>query len=208
MKCVDFYDFLNKHDIIMMTETKLDEIDDLTFPGFKLITKNRKFKKRVSGGVAILIREELEYIISVLNVEQQDSIWLKFKSDLKNDLILCVIYIPPENSAYSKISMFDNLEEIITDLRIKYNNIDVCIMGNLNARTGNASDVLEMSQDEIELIDGYVPLENINIPGNRVSFDNTVNSYGTRLLTLCKSLYMFILNGRMGNDAQVGRTTC
>ena len=81
-------------------------------------------------------------------------------------------------------------------------------MGDLNARTGNASNVLEMSQDEMELIDGYVPLENINIPGNRVSFDNTVNNYGTRLLTLCKSLYMSIVNGRMGNDAQVGRPTC
>ena len=68
MKCVDFYDFLNKRDIIMMTETKLDEIDDLTFPGFTLITKNGKFKKRASGGVAILIREELESIISVLTV--------------------------------------------------------------------------------------------------------------------------------------------
>ena len=78
--------------------------------------------------------------------------------------------------------MFDNLEEIITDLRIKYNNIDVCIIGDLNARAGNASDVLEMSQDEIELIDRYVPLENINILGNRVSFDNTVNIYGSRLL--------------------------
>ena len=54
---------------------------------------------------------------------------------------------------------------------------------------------LEMSQYEIELIDGCVPLENINTPGNRVSFDNTVNNYGTRLITLsclCKSLYMFI----------------
>ena len=119
-----------------------------------------------------------------------------------------MIYIPPENSAYSKISMFDNMDEIITDLRIKYNNIDVCIMGDLNARTGNASDVLEMGQDEIELIDGYVPLENINILENRVSFDNTVNNYGTRLLTLCKSLYMFIVNGRIGKDAQVGRPAC
>ena len=100
---------------------------------------------------------------------------------------MCNIY-PPENSAYSKISMFDNLEEIITDLRIKYNNIDLCIMADLNARTGDTSDVLEMSQNEMELIDGYVPLENINIPGNRVSFDNTVNNYGTRLLSLCKSL--------------------
>ena len=153
MKCVEFFDFLNKHDIIMLTETKLDNIDDLTFPGFKLITKNRKHKKRASGGVAVLIREELEPIISVLKVEQQDSIWLKFESGLKNDLILCLIYILPENSVYSKISMFDNLEEIITVLRIKYNNIDVCIIGGLNARTGNASDVLEMGQDEVELID-------------------------------------------------------
>ena len=65
-----------------------------------------------------------------------------------------------------------------------------------------------MGQDEIELIDEYISLENMNIPGNRVSFDNTVNNYGTRLLTLCKSLYMFIVNGQMGNDAQVCRPTC
>ena len=78
-----------------MTETKLDDIDDLTFPGFKLIAKNRKHKKRASGGVTVLIREELEPIISVLKVEQQDSIWVKLESDLKNDLILCLIYIPP-----------------------------------------------------------------------------------------------------------------
>ena len=32
--------------------------------------------------------------------------------------------------------MFDNLEEIITYLRIKYNDIDVGIMGDLNATTG------------------------------------------------------------------------
>ena len=104
--------------------------------------------------------------------------------------------------------MFDDLEIIMTDLRIKYNNIDVCIIGDLNARTGNASDVLEMGQDEVELIDEYVSLDTMNIPENRVSFDNIVNNYGTRLLTLCKSLYMFIVNGRMGNDAQVGKPTC
>ena len=52
----------------MMTETKLDEIDDLTFSGFKLIIKNRKFKKRATGGVAVFIREELGPIISVQNI--------------------------------------------------------------------------------------------------------------------------------------------
>ena len=47
---MEFFDFLNKYDIIMMTETKLDDIDDRTFPGFKRITKNRKHKKRASVG--------------------------------------------------------------------------------------------------------------------------------------------------------------
>ena len=102
MKCVGFFDFLNKHDIIMMTETKLDDIDDLTSPGFKLITKNRKHKKRASGGVAVLIREELETISSVLKVEQQDSIWLKFESGLKNDLILCLIIFPQKIRSIQK----------------------------------------------------------------------------------------------------------
>ena len=49
-----------------------------------------------------------------------------------------------------------------------------------------------MSQDAIELINEYVSLENVNIPENRVSFDNTVNNYDTRLLTLCKSLYIYV----------------
>ena len=71
-----------------------------------------------------------------------------------------------------------------------------------------SSEATKMGQDKIELIDEYVSLDNMNIPENRVSFDNIVNNYGTRLLTLCKSLYMFIVNGRMGNDAQVGRPTC
>ena len=52
----------------MMTETKLDEIDDLIFSGFKLIIKSRKFKKRATGGVTVLIREELRPIISVQNI--------------------------------------------------------------------------------------------------------------------------------------------
>ena len=60
----------------------------------------------------------------------------------------------------------------------------------------------------MKLIDEYVSFDNMNIPENRVSFDNIVNNYGTKLLTLCKSLYMFIVNGRMGNDAQVDRPTC
>ena len=57
-------------------------------------------------------------------------------------------------------------------------------MCDLNARTDNTSDVLEMGQGESELIDAYLSLENINVSESRVCFDNTVNNYSTRQLKL------------------------
>ena len=43
MKSVEFYNFINNYDVILMTKTKLEELDQIAFPGFKLITKNRLF---------------------------------------------------------------------------------------------------------------------------------------------------------------------
>ena len=32
MKSVEFYNFINNYDVILMTETKLDELDQIAFP--------------------------------------------------------------------------------------------------------------------------------------------------------------------------------
>ena len=40
-----FHVFIQNFDIIVMTETKLDSLDDITVPGFRLYTKNRVFFK-------------------------------------------------------------------------------------------------------------------------------------------------------------------
>ena len=79
MKSVEFYNFINNYDVILMTETKLDELDQIAFPGFKLITENRLFKRKASGGVAALISEKVQSRVSLINNTQQDSLWLKFK---------------------------------------------------------------------------------------------------------------------------------
>ena len=41
-KSVKFYKFINNYDVILMTETKLNELDRIDFPGFKLITITRR----------------------------------------------------------------------------------------------------------------------------------------------------------------------
>ena len=86
MKSVEFYSFINNYDVIY-------------FPGFKLITKNRLFERKASGGVAALISKKVQSRVSLINNTQQDSLWLKFKGNNdQRDMVLCLIYVPPDNS--------------------------------------------------------------------------------------------------------------
>ena len=92
MKSVEFYNFINNYDVIMMKETKLDELEQIAFPGFKLITKYRLFKRKASGGVAALISEKVQSRVPLISNTQQDSPWLKFKGNNdQRDMVLCLI---------------------------------------------------------------------------------------------------------------------
>ena len=50
-------------------------------------------------------------------------------------------------------------------------------------------------------------LNSCNIQQSRNNVDKVVNNYGNRLLTLCKTLEVFIVNGRLGEDANRGKLT-
>ena len=73
-KNAKFSDYINKFDIILLRETKLDTLDSISVPGFHLLIKNRKHKKRASGGIALLISDELTLVnyVCELDVEQAD----------------------------------------------------------------------------------------------------------------------------------------
>ena len=42
---------------------------------------------------------------------------------------------------------------------------------------------------------------------NRVNADNTIDSYGRRLLLFCQTTNLFLANGRLGDDRNVGQFT-
>ena len=80
------------------------------------------------------------------------------------------------------------------------------MIGDLNARTANLSDVVHDSDiynpdyyfsDDADL---YIPV--------RASTDNIVNSNGRRLLSLCKSTNHTIANGRLHDDVSGRFTYC
>ena len=89
------------------------------------------------------------------------------------------------------------------DIEIFSSQGSILLMGDLTARTGKFSDsvcnernnLITKDQSEFSLC-----------PTQRNSFDNELNSHGKRLLEICKSADLRILNGRVSGDS-LGRVT-
>jgi exonuclease III len=189
----DFEDYISEHDVVCCCETKLATDDVINVDGYSFFQKSRKIVKRSSGGVAIFIKNELCKFISILETDSDFSLWFKCDKILTgypHDTLYCVVYIPPENSNYSSLSLFDNLEE---DFLSIHNNESVCILGDFNSRTKDLSDLIGIDPDLIVKID-YVKtkldeekrLEELGFDLNRASQDTVSNNYGYRLLETCK----------------------
>lgn len=123
-----------------------------------------------------------------------------------------LVYVPPQNSPYADITLFDKLENVISEVN-NSDNYSICILGDFNARCGTLSDVLVYNDEaisEISLLDVFH--DNLtglnNVTSDRPSSDTVINNFGHRLLELCTNLGVFIANGRYGNDKGVGKATC
>ena len=59
MKHPDFFTLISNHDIIAISESKLDDIDAVDVPGYVAFYKNRgKFRQKF-GGLLLLNKEEV-----------------------------------------------------------------------------------------------------------------------------------------------------
>lgn len=91
------------------------------------------------------------------------------------------------------------------------------LFGDVNARTANLPDYVLIDDfiskhfafDDDFLNDYNVPvfLHDLDYSFNRSSKDPTTNTVGSKLLELCKNTNLFILNGRAGNDKNIGKFT-
>jgi exonuclease III len=219
LRGVELESLINRYDIIMLSETKLTDSNPCKFeiPGYKLIPKNRQKAKAASGGVAFIVREELLKEFEIIYGNCEFVLWMKSTCILEKDLLIGVVYIPPNNTAYSDIKMFDDLESDIISLTIG-KECSTILLGDFNSRTGRMTDCLIVDNiisealdftDEMrqELFNEQAMYTN-RIDPVRFSQDSTVDKYGGRLLNMCKSLNLYILNGRVGSDKGVGHVTC
>ena len=92
----EFMNLITKFDIVTLTETNLDDIDTVEVPGYVPFYKNRAKYRRKSGGILLLVREELVKQVTILEskylVSKVDSKVKKYYRFVDNDLCPDVLF--------------------------------------------------------------------------------------------------------------------
>ena len=199
----DFLDNINQCDFVILTE--LWNQSQIEIPGYKSFrTPSNKANSsgRQSGGISLSFKSRFQNEVTLVK-NSNNFLWCKITKEIwgcAKDVYICGIYIPPQNSPHFSSDMFDQLEnDIINYMSKGY----VLLLGDFNARTGKYVD--SVSKDGNELIENDRSANSLH-PPNRNTFDNVINKHGKRLLEICKSFDLKILNGRTKGDT-LGRPT-
>ena len=126
--------------------------------------------------------------------------WFKCSEQLfKTDqpVFFDVVYIRPEHTKYSSEDAFSELQQQYLSFsnESKY----ICLLGDVNARTATDTDFVDLIKNRH--VDDY----NTDFVDH---FTNVLNNLKMPLNRICKGNSMFIVNGRVGNDTNIGRFTC
>ena len=218
-----FREQCKNYDILCLCESKTDDCDlellqsEFESIGFKIFLKNRcKLKQRKSGGILVAYKQEIANYVTDIAKECEIVKWIRISKNLfgsDSDVILGTVYIPPRQSPYSKIDLFDELENDILDHNLDNEYVVLC--GDFNSHTGVENDYVIMDDKIIE-IGGMDENNNKNLDVEKSLKANTKrlncdklkkDTYGTRLLDLCKNTSMCIYNGRVGTDKSIGEVT-
>lgn len=146
-------------------------------------------------------KDTLKSGISITENHIDTIVWVKLDKkffNLDEDVFICGTYIWVEESpAYNivNVTLFDLLECDVTRYK-ELGSVFVC--GDFNSRFVSRNDYIthDIHSVYIDNID-YIP----DTPLVRASPDSSVNSHSLKLLDLCKSTGLRILNGRLSDTS-------
>ncbi len=206
----EFLNKINAYDVVALAELHSEK--HLSLPGFlnikqKIRIKNHKGPK-ISGGLAVFIKNKYENIIEPISNKNPDSIWIKIKKEScgeTEDIFIGSFYISPGNKRKVQNDFYTSFNEEIVCFKQKG---IVLVQGDLNARVGNEPDFIEFNKylDTDMLTESSEPQVNEHTSdeiGNfppRNSEDKKTNPRGRDLLDICKVNDLLIANGRITGD--------
>ena len=124
-------------DVLCFSETKLDELDEpnIILEGYTPYYHHRSHFARKSGGIATFVNTGISPSAKMEKFSENEYIqWLHFNSNILGyELMLGTVYIPPSDSPYSSGDEFDQIMSDIIDIGAKYNNCQICLVGDFNS---------------------------------------------------------------------------
>ena len=225
VKDSEFVSSVFQSDFVLLSETWSNEHSDIDVKGYSRVSKIRKLKKkakRSSGGLEVYIKENLLKGITVLKWDFEDGLSFKFDNDFfgwEKPLYLFFTYFKPQNSSRSDLDIDDDCFNILQNhISTVVDQGTVLVTGDLNSRVSNLQEcILDVRHDvnvseimNIPLYDNCFSTSDFiqnDMFVKRYNKDTVVNSYGYKLIDLCISCDLAILNGRAGTDKGQGQTT-
>ena len=185
---------VQQHDLICIQESRLDDLDSVSIPGYQFFVRNRTAISRFrSGGITLIVKDTILPYIHVIKSESKLIMWFIISKLLtgKNEDLLCgIVYIPPSGSRYANPDPYLELQNELNKFGSNYEN--VLLLGDFNSRTSNLDDFVLIDEficdiygdDELfrESLDIFQCLDKSNIPLLRKSADNVTNAYGYQML--------------------------
>jgi hypothetical protein len=197
-------------DILGLVETHVGSKGSLILPGYKIFLNHRpKAKKSPKhfGGLAFCIKDSLCKGVTVVDRNGSEIMWLKLHKSffhLEDDIYIGLVYANPQYSSFTHQT--EDVFALVSQDLAKYSNMGKCIiLRDFNARTKTSADYIEHDSHKFD----YLTPDYINdTPMYRRNMDlHVIDNYGNKLLDLCKSTGVRILNGRTLGDL-LGNVTC
>ena len=215
----EFIDLAHNFDILCLSETKLLDTDVISCEEYTFFSHPRKQKfYRRSGGIGFLVRNRIANFVTVVESKSEYIAWLRVSKQYlgtEQDMMIATIYIPPQQSRFFNDDEFDLFEQEIASVRSNFDYI--YLLGDFNAQTATMpdytvldpflSEFFNFDADTIEHMDQKCVLEKYDLQINRSSKDPKKNNHGFKIIDLCKNNNLSILNGRFGEDKNVGAMT-
>ncbi|KAI3382690.1 hypothetical protein SNEBB_010922 [Seison nebaliae] len=171
-----------------------------------------------SGGLLIGIKSSLCVTWKKLDNDNECSLSMLIEGSSINydkNLVITAVYIPPSHSRYGKVEHFEELDNLLLNYSQDYMHL---MCGDFNSHTAVLADIEVEATDDTDALfnENFInvrdELEKCNVNFNRCNQDLTPDrsTYGKKLMDVCKNNQVVIFNGRVGEDANIGKatTTC
>ena len=186
---------LNSHDIVCLQEV-WKQVPVTHFRGYFSLRHNSS-----SGGVAILIKNNLSPGLSIIKTSNPDILAAKLDHtffNVKRDIYIINVYARPENSSGDSISTgINTIQDCYDTICNLPENGEILLCGDFNARIGAANgQVMEFENIHVPVS----PLYEADIIIPRTSQDIDTNKQGKHFTDLVTDNQLVILNGRTLGD--------